>query len=89
MGGLTRSSRGYVLDASVLVDLLAGGERSHAFVEEIIDEGVGLYAVRFNIVEALYVACRLWGVNEALEGFSFSSTRGCLNSSITGTYFPA
>jgi predicted nucleic acid-binding protein len=41
-----------VLDASVLVDLLAGGERSHTFVEEALNEGVDLYAVRVNIVEA-------------------------------------
>ncbi len=57
----------YVLDASVLIEILAGSELVEGLVNSIITREVEAYAVRLGLTEALYVACRLWGSEKALQ----------------------
>ncbi len=56
-----------VLDASVLIELLAGNPVMRPLVEAIVNDRVEAYASRLSIVEAFYVTCRLWGTREARE----------------------
>ena len=55
----------YALDASVLIEVLAGSRLARDLVEAIISGDVEAYAARLSLTEALYVACRLWGLEEA------------------------
>ena len=55
---MTRGLR-YAVDASVLIEVLAGSDRVRGFVEELYN-GEALVS-RLSLTEAFYVACRLWG----------------------------
>ncbi|WP_083756303.1 PIN domain-containing protein [Hyperthermus butylicus] len=70
-----------VLDASVLIELLAGSPAVKPLVEAIIAGRVEAYTSRLSIVEALYVTCRLWGMEKARERLQntprLRNDRGC------------
>ena len=51
----------YVLDAGVLIEILAGSKLIKELVNSIITGDVEAYALRLGLTEALYVTCRLWG----------------------------
>ncbi|MEB3846215.1 MAG: PIN domain-containing protein [Desulfurococcales archaeon] len=57
----------YALDASVLIELLAGSRVVRNLVESIARGDVEAYTSRLSLTEALYVACRLWGRDTALQ----------------------
>lgn len=57
----------YVLDASVLIEILAGSNAIVGLVNSIIAGDVEAYAIRHSLTEALYVVCRLWGQERAVE----------------------
>ena len=59
--------RGYALDASVLIEILAGSDIIRELVDAIIAGDVEPYAVRLGLTEALYITCRLWGRDRALQ----------------------
>ncbi len=61
------ASRRLVLDASVLIELLAGSKAVEKIALDAIEERVELLAARLSLTEALYVACRLWGRGLASE----------------------
>ena len=56
-----------VLDASVLIEILAGSKPATALVDSIVSGEAEVYATRLGLTEALYVTCRLWGWEKALE----------------------
>lgn len=55
------------LDASVLIEILAGGRNVKHLVDYIVRGDVEVYVNRLNLVEAFYVCCRLWGFERASE----------------------
>ena len=57
----------YVLDASVLIEILAGSRFVTKLVDSMVAGDVEAYAVRLGLTEALYVTCRLWGWERALQ----------------------
>ena len=57
----------YVLDASVLIEILAGTRLIKELVNSIVTGDVEAYALRLGLTEALYVTCRLWGWEKALQ----------------------
>ena len=57
----------YVLDASVLIEILAGNKLTMGLVDSIVACDIEAYAVRLGLTEALYVTCRLWGWDKALQ----------------------
>ncbi len=57
----------YALDAGVLIELLAGSRVVRGLVESIARGDVEAYTSRLSLTEALYVACRLWGRDTALQ----------------------
>ncbi len=57
----------YVLDASVLVEILAGSDPMAELVDNIASGGIEAYAVRLGLTEAFYVSCRLWGWEMAIQ----------------------
>ncbi len=57
----------YVLDASVLIEILAGNKLTMRLVDSIVADDIEAYAVRLGLTEALYVTCRLWGWDKALQ----------------------
>ncbi len=57
----------YALDASVLIELLAGSKAVRGLVESIARGDVEAYTSRLSLTEALYVSCRLWGRDTALQ----------------------
>ncbi len=59
--------KAYVLDASVLVEILAGNRLVARLVDSITTGKLDAYAVRLSLTEALYVTCRLWGWEKALQ----------------------
>ncbi len=59
--------RRYALDASVLVELLAGSPVARRLAEGLVEGSVEAYAARLSLTEAFYVACRLWGRERAEE----------------------
>ncbi|MEB3778998.1 MAG: PIN domain-containing protein [Desulfurococcales archaeon] len=59
--------KAYVLDASVLIEILAGSGVVKDLVDSIIIGDTDAYVTRLSLTEALYVTCRLWGQERALE----------------------
>ena len=59
--------RRYALDASVLVELLAGSPVARRLAEDLVEGSVEAYAARLSLTEAFYVVCRLWGRERAEE----------------------
>lgn len=57
----------YVLDASVLIEILAGNKLTMGLVDSIVAGDIEAYTVRLGLTEALYVTCRLWGWDKALQ----------------------
>ncbi len=57
----------YALDAGVLIELLAGSKAVRGLVESIARGDVEAYTSRLSLTEALYVSCRLWGRDTALQ----------------------
>ncbi|MEB3859753.1 MAG: hypothetical protein LRS43_00925, partial [Desulfurococcales archaeon] len=57
----------YVIDASVLIEVLAGSRLVRRLVDSIILGKLEALATRLGLTEALYVSCRLWGWERALE----------------------
>ncbi|MEB3759318.1 MAG: PIN domain-containing protein [Desulfurococcales archaeon] len=57
----------YVLDASVLIEILAGNKLTVGLLDLIVAGDIEAYAVRLGLTEALYVTCRLWGWDKALQ----------------------
>lgn len=49
-----------MLDASVLIEILAGSKLVEKLVDSIVAGDVEAYAARLSLTEPLYVACRLW-----------------------------
>lgn len=64
---MNSQQKAYILDASVLIEVLAGSEIVKDLVDSIIAGGIDAYATRLGLTEALYVTCRLWGSEKALE----------------------
>jgi len=64
---LKHPRKAYVLDASVLIEILAGSKLIHGLVNSIINGEIEAYTTRLSLIEALYVTCRLWGWEEALQ----------------------
>jgi predicted nucleic acid-binding protein len=63
-----RSLQGaYVLDASVLIEILAGSRLVRELVDSIVRGDVEAYAARLSLSEALYITCRLWGWEKAFQ----------------------
>ena len=62
---MTRLRGSYALDASVLIEILAGSSLVKDLVEAIVSGDGEAYAARLSLTEALYVTCRLWGLDEA------------------------
>lgn len=63
-----RQLRGaYVLDASVLIEVLAGSELVRGLVNSIAAGEIEAYVTRLGLTEALYVTCRLWGWETASQ----------------------
>ncbi len=60
-------SRRLALDASVLVELMAGSGVVRSLAEELASGSVEGLAARLSLTEAFYVACRLWGREAAEE----------------------
>jgi len=57
----------YVLDAGVLIEILAGSKLIRGLVDSIAEGEVVAYATRLGLTEALYVTCRLWGWERASQ----------------------
>ncbi|MCE4599760.1 MAG: hypothetical protein F7C81_06145 [Desulfurococcales archaeon] len=57
----------YSLDASILIEILAGSKLIAGLVNSVVAGDVIAYAARLGLTEALYVACRLWGWERALQ----------------------
>lgn len=55
------------LDASVIIELMAGSRIVKRLAEELVKGAVDAYAARLSLTEAFYVACRLWGRETAEE----------------------
>ena len=68
-GGVTNvyRRRRYALDASVLVELLAGSPVARRLAEDLAGGRIEAYAARLSLTEAFYVTCRLWGREKAEE----------------------
>ena len=56
----------YSLDASVLIEILAGSKLAAGLVNSVVASDVIAYAARLGLTEALYVACRLWSRKKSL-----------------------
>lgn len=54
-----------MLDTSILVEIALATEHGKELVELVIDRVLTPYTTSLNITEALYVICRLLGMNEA------------------------
>ena len=59
--------RRYALDASVLIELLAGSPAARRLAESLAEGRAEAYAARLSLTEAFYVTCRLWGRERAEE----------------------
>ena len=64
---MTPASRRYALDASVLIEVLAGSPVARSLAESLAAGEIEAYAARFTLSEAFYVTCRLWGRERAEE----------------------
>ncbi len=53
------------LDASILIEMMAGSQHVESIAMDALSGRVELLAARLSLTEALYVACRLWGRNVA------------------------
>lgn len=56
-----------MLDASVLIEILAGSKLVEKLVDSIVAGDVEACAARLSLTESLYVTCRLWGWEKALQ----------------------
>ena len=70
MRGLGRSLERVALDSSVLIEIVAGSHSVKQLVEDIAGGLIEAYTSSLNMVEVLYVTCRMWGKEEALLRFS-------------------
>ena len=52
--------KAYVLDASIIIEVLAASNIVKDLASSMISEDVKAYATRFSLTEASYVTCRLW-----------------------------
>ncbi len=59
--------RRLVLDASVVIEILAGSPAVKQLVTDVVEGRLEAYVPRLGLVEALYVTCRLWGAERARE----------------------
>ena len=57
----------YLLDASVIIEILGGSDIVERLIESIIRGDVEAYTTRLGLTEALYVTCRLWGKEKASQ----------------------
>lgn len=64
---MTQSPKAYALDASVLVELMAGTMIVKGLVESLSRGEVEAYVTRLSLSEALYVAFRMWGEERARQ----------------------
>ena len=70
MRGLERSLERVALDSSVLIEIVAGSHSVKRLVEDIARGLIEAYTSSLNMVEVLYITCRMWGKEEALRRFS-------------------
>jgi predicted nucleic acid-binding protein len=70
MRGLERSLERVALDSSVLIEIVAGSQSVKRLVEDIARGLIEAYTSSLNMVEVLYITCRMWGKEEALRRFS-------------------
>lgn len=56
-----------MLDVSVLIEILTGSKLVEKLVDSIVAGDVEAYAARLSLTESLYVTCRLWGWEKALQ----------------------
>lgn len=59
--------KAYALDASVLIEVLAGSEVVRDLIDSIAKGAISAYVSRLSLTEVLYVTCRLWGREKALQ----------------------
>lgn len=64
---MSRLRGAYVLDASILIEILAGSKIIIELINSIVAGDVEAYVVRYSLTETLYVGCRLWGREKALQ----------------------
>ncbi len=55
------------LDASIVIEILAGSSLVKNFVKAIVRGEVEACTSRLSLVEAMYITCRLWGEDIAQE----------------------
>ncbi len=75
---MTTASKRYALDASVLVELMAGSQAARRLATLLAEGAVEAYAARLSVTEAFYVACRLWGRERAEERLNLLLESGVL-----------
>lgn len=64
------------LDASVLIEILAASEQGKKVIDAMVEGRIEAYVSRLSLTEAGYVACRLWGMKEALERINLLANSG-------------
>ena len=76
---MTTASKRYALDASVLIEILAGSPITERLVRMIVEGSVEAYAARLSLSEAYYVACRMWGREKAEERIGILLASGAIS----------
>jgi predicted nucleic acid-binding protein len=59
MRGLERSLERVALDSSVLIEIVAGSQSVKRLVEDIARGLIEAYTSSLNMVEVLYITCRM------------------------------
>lgn len=68
-----------VLDTSVLIEIALASDKGLELVKLIIDEAFTPYTTSLNVIEALYVMCRLFGIEDAEKRIDLIVKSGYFN----------
>ena len=68
-----------VLDTSILVEIIFATEKGKELAKLIIDEVITPYTTTLNVTEAIYVMCRLLGMEEAERRVNLMLNTGYFN----------
>ena len=65
-----------VLDTSVLIEIALATSTGKKLIDDIINGGIKPYTTSLNIMEALYILCRLLGIDEARKRIDLMKDSG-------------
>lgn len=68
-----------VIDTSILIEIALATEDGKKLVKLIVDEVLTPYTTSLNIIEALYVLCRLFGMSKAEKRIDLMVDSGYFN----------